>query len=114
MANTEPRTVARSERPDVPSPGDAELERLLTSARAAVTHGGSRCADRLFAVVVTDATSEASCRLHRALTHIVAELGFAGVSIFRARATAAHAARALELLESRLQCESPGRSGPSG
>jgi len=83
---------------------DSVMLQLLTEARAAVQRGGSKGAgERLFAAVAAHADEESSSRAHHVLTQLVAELGFADVAIFRARATATHAMRTLELLELHLR-----------
>jgi hypothetical protein len=85
------------------SADDAQIEQLLVEARAAVDRGGSQgVGERLLAAVAAHANRQVSERVHRALTQVVSELGFADVPIFKARATTLYALRALELLEQRL------------
>jgi len=83
---------------------DAAIRQLLADARAAIQGGGSKGAgERLFSVVAAHADYDVSTGVQRALTQVVADLGFADVAIFRARATATHAVRAIELLEASLE-----------
>jgi hypothetical protein len=84
--------------------GDVELVSLLADARTAIEHPGREHAGaRLFRAVSRHPDRQLAGDVERALARITAELGFATVAIFRARATVTHALRALELLELQLR-----------